>query len=515
MKTRATVVLLTLLAAACASSETDSGSKDAYADPTNGGSGDPSNPASGDPNDPGNSNAAVQPKALPLVAGVAIDEIALFQGVKVTIVKGGELVSDTNAPVVAGRPGLLRVYVSTSGEYAGREVVAQLRISAGTTTMPLLTDKKTLSGASTDEKIASTFNFDVPASSLVTGATFSVALVDAQAEKTTLGQTASSALFPKDGGQAAMGLVPTGKVKVVVVPLRYDADGSQRMPDVSQSQLETYKKTMLARYPASDIEVSTHAPVSWTSAISPNGSGFSNALNALVRLRQTDKVPADVYYFGVFAPASSMAQFCGGGCVAGLSSVGSNPSDAFVRASVGLGFTGVESANTMAHEVGHAHGRNHAPCGGAQGTDSKFPYSGGGIGVWGYDMNAKALISPTKGKDMMGYCQPEWVSDYTYSALYDRIAFVNGVKSVVSAPATYRMVSVDENGKLIESSTMTLDQEPGGDLTDVTYVDQVGTQRAGKARFYPYDHLPGGFYVMPELPTVTHVMVSGAKLQVR
>ena len=253
----------------------------------------------------------------------------------------------------------------------------------------------------------------------------------------------------------------------------------------------------------------------FSSRVSGNGSGWNTLLQSIMRLRQSDGVADDVYYYGAFEAASSFSAFCQGGCVTGLSTVAQQPEDSYARASIGVGFSGDDAAYTMAHEVGHAHGRNHAPCGGAQGTDSKFPYSGGGIGVWGYDMNAKALISPTKGKDMMGYCQPEWVSDYTYSALYDRIAFVNGVKSVVSAPATYRMVSVDENGKLIESSTMTLDQEPGGDLTDVTYVDQVGTQRAGKARFYPYDHLPGGFYVMPELPTVTHVMVSGAKLQVR
>lgn len=513
MKTRTTLLLLTLLAAACGSNATGDGAgKDAYG----GGSGDGTGDGS-DPSDPASKDPAAQPTKLALVPGVAISEIALFQGVKVSIVKERALVEKTNAPVVAGRPGLVRVYVTTDASYAGQTVTAQLRISANGTNMPLLTDKKTLSGASTDDKIASTFNFDVPAGSLVTGATFSVALVDEQGEKAAIAGKASSAIFPQDGTQAPMGLVPTGKVKVVVVPLRYDADGSQRMPDISPSQLETYRTVMLSRYPASEVEVTARAAVSWTSAISPNGSGFSNALNSLIRLRQTDKAAADVYYFGVFAPASSMGQFCSQGCVAGLSGVGDNPSDTFVRASVGLGFTGAESASTMAHEIGHAHGRNHAPCGGAQGTDSKFPYSGGGIGVWGYDLSAKALISPTKGKDMMGYCKPEWISDYTYTALYNRIAFVNGVKSVISAPAVYRMISVDENGQTIDSSPITLDQEPGGELRDATFSDAAGvTQRAGKARFYPYDHLPGGIYVMPELPaTITHVAVDGRRLAVR
>jgi hypothetical protein len=172
----------------------------------------------------------------------------------------------------------------------------------------------------------------------------------------------------------------------------------------------------------------------------------------------------------------------------------------------------------MAHEVGHAHGRNHAPCGGAQGVDSKFPYSGGGIGVWGYDINTKTFINPSKGKDIMGYCSPEWVSDYTYTALYNRIAFVNGVKSVIGAtPTQYRMISVDETGKTIANDPLTLDHEPGGELRDVSYVDQTGaTTKVAKGHFYAYDHLPGGIYVVPELPTTTtHLLVDGKTLTVK
>ena len=110
----------------------------------------------------------------------------------------------------------------------------------------------------------------------------------------------------------------------------------------------------------------------------------------------------------------------------GLSTVVDSPNTSFLRASVGVGYPGEDSANTAAHEVGHAHGREHAPCGGAQGVDPQFPYSGGVIGSWGYDILAKTFLSPTKGHDMMSYCPNEWVSDYTYSALFDRIAALNG-----------------------------------------------------------------------------------------
>ena len=43
----------------------------------------------------------------------------------------------------------------------------------------------------------------------------------------------------------------------------------------------------------------------------------------------------------------------------------------------------------------------------------------------GYHVFTKELFSTTRYKDMMGYCTPEWISDYTYNALFNRITSVN------------------------------------------------------------------------------------------
>ncbi len=440
-----------------------------------------------------------QPAAFALAEGLAIHEIALFQGVKVSMVKDGNPVAKTNAPILAGRKGVLRVYVTPSASWDGREVVAELRIASEGKTPTLLTDRKSLRARSTDDVATSTFNFEIPAEALPADAAFSIALTDAKAAATKpTGE--SAALFPKDGTTTPMGLVPTGKLKLVIVPVRYDTDGSGRLPDVSASQLATYRNMMLRRYPASDVEVTLHEPFPWTSTISRDGTGFSSILNAIVKLRQTDRAAADVYYYGVFAPASSFGSFCQGGCVTGLSPVGQDPRDAFARASVGHGYPGSESASTMAHEVGHAHGRNHAPCGGANGVDASFPYSGGGIGVQGYDIVDRVFISASKGKDMMSYCPNLWVSDYTYTALHARIAFVNGAKSF-SAPASpggYRLVAV-ENGVTTSVESVTLDDAPQGEPRAFTWVGGSGAAIGdGIARFYKYDHLEGGIYVIPE-----------------
>lgn len=75
---------------------------------------------------------------------------------------------------------------------------------------------------------------------------------------------------------------------------------------------------------------------------------------------------------------------------------------------------GATSPDTYAHEVGHNMTLRHAPCGGAGSPDPSFPSSHGSIGVWGYDFQHSRLISPGQYKDLMGYCSPDWVSDYHF-----------------------------------------------------------------------------------------------------
>ncbi|HSO31010.1 MAG TPA: M66 family metalloprotease, partial [Labilithrix sp.] len=431
----------------------------------------PGEPAT-DPSTEGDPTSKDTP-APPLAKGLAITEIAFFQGVKVPVVTAGKAVGKAarNAPVVTGRPALVRVYVSPGEGFAPGVVTAELRLVDGTTRLPALKDTKTINSDSTDETLASTFNFEIPAETLSAGLSYQVLLTAKGGE---VPKGAVGARFPTDGGVQAIEDEPSGKLKIVVVPVQYDADGSGRLPDVSAAQLALYKQTFMARYATTDVEITARAPWSYPSTVSANGNGFSALLNAVTNLRKSDGAAADVYYYGAFAPRSSFNTYCGGGCVTGLSTVVESAKTAFLRASVGVGFAGEDAANTAAHEVGHAHGREHAPCGGASGTDPDFPYSGGTIGVWGYNILDKTFLSPTKGKDMMGYCPNEWVSDYTFKALFDRVAAVNG--RAVSAgtggnaqapsapskgsPQTYRMAMLDADGSVAWGGDIELDEEP-------------------------------------------------------
>ncbi len=69
----------------------------------------------------------------------------------------------------------------------------------------------------------------------------------------------------------------------------------------------------------------------------------------------------------------------------------------------------------IAHELGHNLSLWHAPCGDPSGVDPAYPYEDGSIGAWGYDHRGDSLIDKDKAKDLMTYCEPEWVSDYHFT----------------------------------------------------------------------------------------------------
>jgi hypothetical protein len=233
-------------------------------------------------------------------------------------------------------------------------------------------------------------------------------------------------------------------------------------------------------------------------------------LQDAVQLRAQDNPAPDVYYYAAFAPAASKLDFCGGGCIAGLCGLVSNPQDSSQRACIGLGFDGGDG--TAQHEVGHAHGRMHSPCGGAANPDPSYPYAGAVIGSWGYDIVANSLVDPMANTDLMGYCHPQWVSDFTYEGLYTRLATV--MMRHIGGPTTYRFVNVAANGALSWGKTMVLQDAPLSEPHTLTYKDASGKVLAtATGYYYPYDHLPGGYLLVPErTESFSTMMVAGGDI---
>jgi hypothetical protein len=468
--------------------------------PTSGADLDASAPASGDP-----PAAPDAPIAKAKAADVAVSAIDVLQGVAVPLMRAGELVPTQRARVVAGRAGLVRVFVTPSPAFRPREIIGELRIGGGPREIVIRSKLSPIS-ASTESDLASTMNFDVPAGAFGMGATIAVALFESGAES---GGDTTKSSWPGSGA-AAIDVVDTGeKLRIVLVPFRYDADGSGRLPELGADQLALYRRAFEATFPARAVEVTVRAPISFSTPIQRGGAGFSEALEATIALRAADGAAKDVYYHGIFTPAATAEQYCNGGCVAGLCGLLTQAGDSVNRACVGIGFRGPMSAQTAIHEIGHAHGRAHVPCGSVAGADSRYPYEGGAIGSWGWDPFARKLIEPSKTRDFMSYCNPTWISDYTYGAIANRMATVarSVAARVVGGPFAYKFLRVDDRGGRRWGRTVVLDEPPLGEPHDVTYEDAAGrvVDRA-TAAWYPYDDLAGGHYLVPE-SSVAHARV--------
>lgn len=491
---RGRILLGALVVMACSadpngSSLTGGGAFGAGGGSAGGGSSGATQP-SGQGNGNGNNGA---PSAEPqLDATVVLSEIAFFQTVKVSVMKDGSAPT-RKAPIVAGREALVRAYVTPAQGYAPHEVTARLVIDGAT-----MDAKLTPSAASTEADLGSTFNFKLTGAQLGAASKIKIALLDAKKMGPPASAAPSTSRWPADGTQATVDARSSGaQIKVVVVPIRYGADGSNRLPDTSANQIQTYAQTMYALYPTPKVDVQVRQqPMSINFAVGADGTGWNQLLTALLQLRASDAPGADVYYYGAFAPAASMQAYCAGGCVAGLSPVVMSVADAASRGSIGLGFTGAGSATTMAHEVGHAHGLPHAPCGGASGTDPNFPYQLAGIGSWGYSATSQQLVSPMTSKDVMSYCSPQWISDYNFNLLFNRVKAVNGAAIVQGPPAKYRYAALEKDGSIVVIGEGTLTLPPAGQAVAVRFSDGF----EGTAYFYPSDHVSGGTLLLPNHP---------------
>ncbi|MBC7771147.1 MAG: thrombospondin type 3 repeat-containing protein, partial [Pyrinomonadaceae bacterium] len=107
----------------------------------------------------------------------------------------------------------------------------------------------------------------------------------------------------------------------------------------------------------------------------------------------------------------------------------------FVKFSTGSSsaFDGPSGGTTLAQEIAHnyngAFGNRwqHVNCGTPDGINPNYPYAtntigpSGGTNYYGYDSISKSVIPPSTARDYMSYCDPNWVSDYTWRGIQNEI----------------------------------------------------------------------------------------------
>jgi hypothetical protein len=443
-----------------------------------------------------------------MVGTVTLAKLSAYQAVEVTLFSPREPLRA--APVVIGRRALVRAFLTPDDGRVGT-VTGTLTVDDGTT-MTDFTASLSLDARSTQDALDSTLNFDIPATNITASTTLRLVVTGGGGE---LVRFPAADPFPLAAEDAH------GNLQVTIVPLVV----SGVTPDLSESYLKSYTSLLRGMIPVPNVDVIVRAPYTIDFDVTSDGSGWDEALDELYALRATEAPAENVYYYGVLTPGATWEDYCPVDCIVGLSVVAS-ANEVEYRGSIGVGYfensRDTFSPETMVHELGHAMGRDHSPCGTDDG-DPRFPYSDGSIGSWGLFGNA--LRDPSVDADVMGYCAPVWVSDYTFDRLFTRLAFVNGqVPKRSPGPATrasrerVRTVTVRPDGSLRWGRERPGSLGASGTPTAVELLDAGGrVLSVVSAPFARFDHLPGGFVTLPAsaltLPGVASVRALGRTLR--
>lgn len=429
-----------------------------------------------------------------LAVGISITDISVYQVGKVPIMAAGAAVAKDKRPadIIQGKAGRVRVFVQLESGWANRTVSARLLLTNGELKSNYFS-KRNVTAGSMENSFATTFNFDVKAEDFTAETRYAVEIVECDG---TPAGAAGKARFPEMDNQL-LETRKTGTIKLRFIPLT--ANGRTAATDAAR--LDVYKNYLALMYPTSGVEYTVGPAMRVSQTVSAQGAGWSEALDQLSNLHESDAAAADVYYYGLFQPTDTIGQYCGGGCVAGIGFVADTRSSSrHVRVSLGLSFANVASAQTFAHEIGHNHGRQHSPCGGAAQADPNYPYAGAKIGWWGFEAPEKQH-NPGTATDIMGYCNNQWVSDYTYQAFTDRVAFLNGNQNELPPPGDpqhFSFLLTDYRGPRW-GLDRAAPRYPTGEPEAANVLDAAGQVIATITVYRtPMDHLSGALVLVPD-----------------
>ncbi len=301
---------------------------------------------------------------------------------------------DNRVPLVAGKNGVLRVFATANGSNAAQPIVRArfYRYGSLVSTLTANAPSGTVPTSVNEGSLSSSWNISVPGSLLQPGTSV---VADVDAGNSVAESDESDNAWPSSGSPITLDVRVVPPFNLTFVPVLQSATGQQG--NVSYSNTEQYLSLTRQMHPLSTINVTIRSPYTTSNTLQSNGTGWGEVLSELYALRAADA--SYNTYYGIAKVGYSSG-------VAGIGYIGAPAALSYDWSSI--------AADITAHELGHTWGRDHAPCGVS--GDASYPYSGGTIGAYGFNVGNGQLIAPST-SDIMGYCSPQWISDYTYNGI--------------------------------------------------------------------------------------------------
>lgn len=347
--------------------------------------------------------------------GIELTDVTVDQGVAISLFDTGTLVEpdERNTTLVAGRPALFRAFWTVPDDWEPRAIEARLLLEYADGSQESATRELDVEDDSVPHWFDGTFSFYVPGELLEPDMNWQVTLYEV-GEAPDLLPPAVVPRAPHDGPAALGADGAPRQIDLVIVPIDHQFDGGKDCPDVppefDEERLASFRDGLWAQNPVQEVRVTARAePLVWDQT----ATNLSKILDELGKLRVQDDASPWTYYYGAIEP-------CDWGSEAGFAGLAYVPrettkGEAWRRVSIGdIAVSESSTIETFVHEVGHNQERRHVPCGGPNGAVEDYPYRGGKLGNYGFDLLRWALHRPNE-RDYMSYCGPAWNSDYGWN----------------------------------------------------------------------------------------------------
>jgi hypothetical protein len=304
-------------------------------------------------------------------------------------------------PLVANRDGYLRVFVIANQANSATPLVrVRLYVNGTQEGSPAIIPAPSHSVPTSvnESALANSWNVAVPGSMIKPGLAI---LADVDPSQLIPESQRANNSFPASGTPAALTVKNLSPFYIRFIPVKQSVNNLTG--DVSNANKDALLVKTVKIHPISSYSADVHATYT-TTALAVTGGNANGAwesiLSEMAALRVAEGSPRN--YFGIVKTSYTSG-------IVGISYIGGGAS---------VGYDGSTAIEIISHELGHAWGRSHAPCGITGATDPGYPYSSGNIGVYGFDVQTNTLYPPATA-EVMSYCHPQWISDYTYTGVYN------------------------------------------------------------------------------------------------